>query len=395
MIKKQLKQSRSYKIPYGRQWVTEEDIAAVTEVLRADFLTQGPVIKEFEAAFATYVGSKYAVAVSSGTAALHLCALALGVKPADKVLTSPITFVASANCIRYCGGGIDLIDVDARTAVMDPMALKKHLEQSKEIYQGVVVVDYAGYPAQLNVFREVADEYGMWIIEDACHAPGAFFRDQLGQKQMSGNGKFADLSIFSFHPVKHIATGEGGMVTTNDPELYERLILFRTHGITRDRQKLNQDPGGWYYEMQELGFNYRLSEIHAALGLSQLTRLDESLESRRRIAKRYDEAFEGTRIKPLKGCEGHAYHLYVVQVPERKKVYDQLRAAGIFAQIHYIPVHHQPYYQDILGPQNLPNADAFYEACISLPMFPQLTNEEQTYVIHTLLDAVNRTSNKN
>jgi UDP-4-amino-4,6-dideoxy-N-acetyl-beta-L-altrosamine transaminase len=385
-------------IPYGRQHITQADIDAVVETLQSDFLTQGPKVAEFEQKFAAYVGSKYAVAVANGTAALHLCTLALGVNEGSRVITTPITFAASANCVRYCGGQVEFADIDPETGLLDINRVRELLEtQSRGYYTGIIPVDFAGMPVNLEEFRSLADEYGLWIIEDACHAPGGYFTDSNGEKQLCGNGKFADLAIFSFHPVKHIATGEGGMITTNNQELYEKLLMLRTHGITRDPQKMHENHGGWYMEMQELGYNYRMPDILTALGISQLERADEGLARRQEIATRYDEAFRtladlkilnpGAYVAGGNSEIKHAYHLYVIQVDKRKELYDFLRTKNIFAQVHYIPVHLMPYYQDLgFKKDDFPLAEAYYEMCLSLPMYPSLTDEEQEYVIESVLE---------
>lgn len=398
-------------IPYGRQHITDEDIQAVVETLKSDYLTQGPKIKEFEDAFASYVGSKYAVAVANGTAALHLNALALGVNPGDKVITTPITFAASANCVRYCGGEVVFADIDPETYLLDIQAVRSLLEASpKGTYQGIIPVDFAGRAVDLEAFRKLADEYGLWIIQDSCHSPGGYFIDSKGQKQHCGNGKFAELAIFSFHPVKHIASGEGGMITTNDENLYKKLLMLRTHGITRDEslfQNSTEFASGtnhssfsiphstfpsWYMEMQELGYNYRLTDFQAALGLSQLKRADEGLVRRKEIAQKYRDAFQGQSfIKGQSGVvDGHAYHLYVIEVENRFRLYNFLRENNIFAQIHYIPVHLMPYYRQFGWKEgDMPNAEKYYKYCISLPMYPTLTNEEQEFVINTILSFFN------
>jgi UDP-4-amino-4,6-dideoxy-N-acetyl-beta-L-altrosamine transaminase len=379
----------THPIPYGRQTITEEDIAAVVEALKSDYLTTGPRVAEFEEAFADYVGAPYAVAVANGTAALHLCTLALGVDENSKVITSPITFAASANCVRYCGGEVHFADIDPETLLLDIEAVRRKLEAApKGTFSGLIPVDFAGYPVDMEAWRRLADEYGLWIIEDSCHAPGGWFTDSKGERQHCGNGKFADLAIFSFHPVKHIASGEGGMITTADKDLYEKLLHLRTHGIVRDPELMQENHGGWYYEMIELGYNYRLTDFQCALGLSQLKRADEGLARRRAIARRYDEAFAGTSVKSIIPPErvGHAYHLYVVQVKNRKEVYDYLRDRQIYAQIHYIPVHLLPYYRQFgYGPGDFPQAEAYYERCISLPMYPALTDQEQEWVIEQVL----------
>ena len=303
----------SKPIPYGRQHITDEDIRAVIDTLKSDYLTQGPKIREFETKFAEYVGAQYAVAVNNATSGLHLAATALNVKPGDKVIVTPMTFAASANCIRYCGGEVVFCDIDKDTYLMDIRKLEAMLKASpRGTYKGIVPVDFAGYPLDLEEFRKLADEYGLWIIEDACHAPGGYFMDSKGKKQHCGNGCFADCAVFSFHPVKHIATGEGGMVTTNSKELYDKLCLYRTHGITKDPALLHEHHGGWYYEMQELGYNYRLTDFQAALGISQLERAKAGLERRHEIVRRYNEAFSGIDgIKtPFNTADVYqAYHL--------------------------------------------------------------------------------------
>lgn len=380
-------------IPYGRQHITQDDIDAIVETLHSDYLTTGPKVKEFEEAFADYVGSKYAVAVANGTAALHLCTLALDVNDTSKVITTPITFAASANCVRYCGGEVVFSDIDPETYLINIDGIRALLESvPKGTYQGVIPVDFAGRPVDLEKIRELADEYNLWIIEDACHAPGGYFIDSKGNKQYCGNGNYADLAIFSFHPVKHIACGEGGMITTNDKGLYDRLLSLRSHGmIYQGNEKLKENHGGWYMEMQELGFNYRIPDILCALGISQLKNADKGLERRRQIAEKYFKAFEKSPyVKGQSGVvDGHAYHLYIIEVDNRKELYDALRKESIYAQIHYIPCHLMPYYQD-LGYEkgDFVNAENYYNQCISLPMYPTLTDEEQDFVIEKVLKNV-------
>jgi UDP-4-amino-4,6-dideoxy-N-acetyl-beta-L-altrosamine transaminase len=388
-------------IPYGKQNITNEDIEAVIEALQSDYLTQGPRIKEFENRFANYVGSKFAVAVSNGTAALHLCALALGVKEGDKVITTPITFAASANCIRYCGGEVVFSDIDSTSYLLDVDKVKALLENAPQgTYKGIIPVDFAGRAVDLEAFRKLADDYNLWIIEDACHAPGGYFTDSKEILQNCGNGNYADLAIFSFHPVKHIACGEGGMVTTNDEILYKKLLSLRTHGITKNESEYinsvefaggqeaecEQYPG-WYMEMQTLGFNYRITDFQAALGTSQLERAEEGLVKRRSIASNYNEAFNCLSfIKSQSGVvEGHAYHLYIIEVEDRLGLYNYLRKHNIFAQIHYIPCHLMPYYRQLGWKEgDFPKAESYYRGCISLPMYPTLSFDEQFYVVNKI-----------
>lgn len=377
------------KIPYGRQDITPADIAAVTEVLQHDFLTQGPRIAQFEEQFAAYVGSKYAIAVANGTAALHLCALALDVQPGDRAITSPITFAASANCISYCGGRVHFSDIDPETFLLDLDKVRRLLELHPQgHFKGIIPVDFAGYPVDLAAVRALADEHGLWMIEDSCHAPGAYRKRGSEVHFRAGDGQYADLAIFSFHPVKHIACGEGGMITTNDPALYEKLTILRTHGITKNPDLLAENHGGWYYDMVDLGYNYRLTDMQCALGMSQLRRQTEYMARRQAIAQRYDAAFAGTSVKipPRAADIYHAFHLYVVRVADRKGLYDHLRAQGIFAQVHYIPAHRLKFYRDQgWKTGDLPEAERYYAHCLSLPMFPALTDAEQAFVIEQVL----------
>jgi UDP-4-amino-4,6-dideoxy-N-acetyl-beta-L-altrosamine transaminase len=394
-------------IPYGKHDITKDDIDAVILALKSGYLTQGPIIKEFEEAFASYVGANYAVAVTNGTAALHLSALALTIKPGDKVITTSLTFAASANCIRYCGGEVVFVDIDPATFLIDLDKVEILLKNSsKGTYKGIIPVDFAGRPVDLERLKNIADDYGLWIIEDACHAPGASFLDSKGEFQKSGNGKFADLAIFSFHPVKHIATGEGGMITTNSLDLYNKLLVLRSHGIARDQSRFQnsiiQAGGngsdsmypGWYMEMQELGYNYRITDFQCALGISQLKRANEGLEKRNKIAKRYDLAFQSKEslISPSLEIDSnfkdrHAYHLYILLVEDRLGLYNHLKANGIFAQIHYYPVHLMPYYRSFGWKENdLPLVEEYYSRCISLPMYPTLIDEEQEFVVSTILN---------
>jgi UDP-4-amino-4,6-dideoxy-N-acetyl-beta-L-altrosamine transaminase len=385
-------------IPYGRQNITAEDIAIVVATLQSDYLTQGPMITAFEEAFARYIGSTYAVAVANGTAALHLCTLALEVKPGQKVITTPITFAASANCVRYCGGEVVFADIDPETYLIDYTSVEKLLEVAPSgTYQGIIPVDFAGRAVDLEKFKTLATKYNLWIIEDSCHSPGGYFTDSKGNIQNCGNGNFADLAIFSFHPVKHIASGEGGMVTTNDEKLYKKLLQLRTHGIVKSEELYTNSIAfaggdthypGWYMEMQDLGFNYRLTDFQAALGLSQLKRADEGIIRRHEIAKTYNDSFKNKSfIKGQSGVvEGHAYHLYILEVEDRLGLYNYLRAQNIFAQIHYIPCHLMPYYRQFGWAEgDMPVAETYYKHCISLPMYPTLTDEEQHFVIDKII----------
>jgi len=380
-------------IPYGKQNITEEDIASVIETLKSPFLTSGPKVAEFEAAFANYIGCKYAVAVANGTAALHISCMALGVKTSSKVITTPITFSASANCVRYCGGEVVFADINPETILLDIVKVRNLLEKHpKGTFEGIIPVDFAGYPVDLEAFRNLADEFGLWILEDACHAPGGSFFDSSGINHRCGDGSLADLAIFSFHPVKHIATGEGGMVTTNDEELYKKLKKYRSHGMVyQGDPALIENHGGWYMELQELGYNYRMPDVLCNLGISQLKRAEEGLSKRIAIANRYNEAFAGTNVKTIIPTANlsHAYHLYVIQIEDRKGLYDYLRTKQIYAQVHYIPVHLMPYYKDLGNKAgDFPNAEMYYEHCLSIPMYPTFTEEEQEFVISEILSFV-------
>jgi UDP-4-amino-4,6-dideoxy-N-acetyl-beta-L-altrosamine transaminase len=374
-------------IAYGRQNITQQDIDAVVETLQGDYLTQGPKVAEFENNFAAYIGSKYAVAVANGTAALHLCALALNVTEGTNVITTPITFSASANCVRYCGGNVHFVDIDPVSFLIDIAKLEALIESKpKGFFSGIIPVDFAGNAVNLEEIKALATKHNLWIIEDSCHSPGGYFTDSKGNKQQCGNGNFADLAIFSFHPVKHIACGEGGMITTNDKALYDRLLKLRTHGITKDPALMHKSDGGWYMEMQELGYNYRMPDILCALGVTQLKQADAGLVRRKEIADRYTTAFSNNEnITVPKYDDGHAFHLYVIQVNNRLGLYNHLREHNIFAQVHYIPVHTMPYYQSLgFKEGDFPNAEKYYSQCLSIPMYPSLTNEEQDFVVNTI-----------
>ena len=377
------------EIPYGRQQITERDIEAVVATLRSDYLTQGPKIEAFEEAFATYVGSHHAVAVANGTAALHLSALALGVGLGKRVITTPLTFAASANSVLYCGGTVEFCDIDPQTLLLDINQVQQKLENAPPgTYAGIIPVDFAGAAIDMEAFRALADKYDLFLLEDSCHAPGGYFIDSKGRKQHCGNGVFSDAAIFSFHPVKHIACGEGGMITTNNPELYQKLLRLRTHGITKNPEELSKNDGGWYYEMQDLGYNYRLSDISATLGLSQLERAAKNLSIRRSIATKYADAFESMEEVQLMNTpsEGHAYHLAVVKVQNRKGLYDYLKTHNIFTQVHYIPLHLQPFYQKQLGTKvgDFPMVEDYYAQGLSLPIFPDLGDYHIEYIVQMI-----------
>jgi UDP-4-amino-4,6-dideoxy-N-acetyl-beta-L-altrosamine transaminase len=374
-------------IPYGRQDITEEDIKVVIETLKSDFLTQGPKIKEFEEKFAKSVDAKYGVAVNNATAGLHIGVMALGLKEGDRVITTPITFAASANCARFVGAEVWFADIDRDTYLLSLEKTKELIESKpKGFFKGIIPVDFGGLPVDLEAFKSLADAHGLWILEDACHAPGGYFIDSKKQKQFCGNGVYADAAVFSFHPVKHIACGEGGMVTTNSEEIYKKLLLLRSHGITKEN--MSENHGGWFYEMQTLGFNYRITDFQAALGISQLARNGAGVVKRNEIAQRYKQAFDGKlKFQDLPDNSLNAHHLFIIEVDDRKGLYDHLHANKIYAQIHYIPVHQLPYYKNIrYSDVDLTNSEDYYSKCISLPMYPTLTEEEQKFVIEKTLE---------
>ena len=378
------------KIPYGRQNITKKDIDAVIDTLQSDFLTQGPKVIEFEKKFSKYVGSKYAVAVSNATAGLHLSVLSLGLKPGDRVITSPITFAATANCIRYARGQVWFADIDPDTYLISFEKTKELIESKpKGFFKGIIPIDFAGLPVNLEKFKQLAVEHNLWIIEDACHAPGGYFIDSKNKKIRCGSAIYSDCSVFSFHPVKHIACGEGGMVTTNNKKIYDKLLSLRSHGITKNN--MQEDHGGWYYEMQELGFNYRLTDFQSALGITQLAKNNKGVARRNEISSTYKKAFEGKiKFQDLPARTYNAHHLFIIEVENRKEVYDFLHSKGILAQIHYVPVHTMPYYKNIgYLDADLSHAEKYYSRCISLPMYPTLSNEEQDFVIEQINQFVN------
>jgi len=375
-------------IPYGKQDVTDGDIEAVIQVLKSDFLTQGPLVPQFETAIAKYCGAQHGVAVNSATSALHIACLALELGPGDLLWTSPITFVASANCGRYCGADVDFVDIDPQTLNMCPQALERKLAESKEtgrLPKVIVPVHMSGLPCQMEAIHSLASAYGIKIIEDASHAIGGRF----GRRSV-GACEYSDITVFSFHPVKIITTAEGGLATTNDEGLAQAMQRRRSHGITRDTsQFVGNSDGTWYYQQLDLGMNYRMSEMHAALGLSQLGRLDSYVARRHAIADLYDELLADLPIDLPTRPDGSysALHLYIVRLRNaglRSEVFEKLRAAQIGVNVHYIPVHTQPYYRKHGHAESVfPAAEDYYTRAISLPMFPTMTSEEQSFVAST------------
>lgn len=370
-------------IPYGKQSIDEKDIQSVVDVLKSDYLTTGSKVPEFEKKVAGYVGAKYAVAVSNGTAALHAACFAAGINKGDEVITTPLTFAASANCILYCGAKVVFADIDNKTYNISPKEIEKNITSNTKV---ILPVHYTGQPCDMDAIYDIANKYNFIVIQDAAHALGA---DYKGKKI----GSLPDMTIFSFHPVKHITTGEGGMILTNNENFYKRLILFRSHGITRDKYLLNNNEGDWYYEQQILGYNYRITDIQCALGISQMDKLDAFITKRRFLVERYNNAFEnikGVRIPfTMNGCNS-SWHLYVIQVENRKLVFDNLRKANIGVNVHYIPVYKHPFYQENgYGNVICENTEKVYRHIISLPLYPSLTTKQQDYVIEKVIRFIN------
>ena len=372
-------------IPYGRQTIEEDDIQAVVDVLRSDYLTTGPKIAEFEKMVADYVGAKYAVAISNGTSALHAACFAAGIQPGDEVITTPLTFAASSNCVLYCGGTPVFADVDLKTYNIDPEDIRRKITDKTK---AIIAVHLAGQPCDMDEIHKIAKEHDLLVIEDGAHALGSVYK---GKKV----GTLSDMTTFSFHPVKPITTGEGGMIVTDNEELYQKMMLFRSHGITRDENLMTRNDGPWFYQQLDLGYNYRITDIQCALGCSQMKKLDRFLARRKEIVARYNEAFADCEniITPYQLPETEScWHLYIVQVKncDRKKVFESLREQGIAVNVHYIPVYLHPYYQEHgYKDVHCKNAEEVYSHIISLPLYPTLTVEEQEYVIETLKHVIN------
>jgi perosamine synthetase len=382
-------------LPYGRQWIDDDDVEAVVAALRSDWLTTGPRVEEFEAAFAAKIGARFAVAVSSGTAALHLACLAAGVGPGEVVVSTPNTFAASVNCALYCGARPAFVDIDPATLNLDPGALARLLadRRGEGRPRAVIPVHFAGQPCAMEEISAAARAVGMAIIEDGCHALGASWRDRDGRWQSVGNCSHSDMVAFSFHPVKHMTTAEGGAIATNRQDLHERLKQLRNHGINRDASKLSRSEGPWYYEIRELGFNYRLSDLQCALGVSQLRKLDSWVARRRELAALYDRrlaGIEGVKLPTQREDTRSSYHLYVMQVPQRGQVFKLLHEHGVKVQVHYLPVHLHPFYQERFGFRrgDFPRTEAYYEGAMSLPLFPQMNDDDVEYVVEALRAAL-------
>ena len=377
-------------IPYGRQNISDEDVAAVVEVLRSDWLTQGPGIASFEQAFTEVCHVKHAVAVSNATAALHIACLSLDVGPGDLVWTSPNTFVASANCALYCGADIDFVDIDPQTLNLSVLRLADKLSAARQagrLPKVVIAVHFSGRSCDMQAIAALSKEFGFRIIEDASHAVGA-----MHQGMPVGACQFSDITVFSFHPVKIITTGEGGLLTTNDSTLAKRLVRLRTHGIAHGSDELVSAPlGPWEYQQIELGFNYRMTNLQAALGFSQLTRLPQFIARRRQLARQYHLLLADLPIVLPQASEESAWHLYPIRVPAERRlnVFSRLRAAEIWVQVHYIPVHTQPYYRNLgFQPGDFPEAEHYFAEAFSLPLFYDLTDEEQRTVVNLLCEAL-------
>lgn len=380
---------RTTYLPYGRQWIDVEDINKVIDVLKGDYLTTGPNIEAFEKKIIDYTGAKYAAAFANGTAALHGAAFATDIKPGDEVITTPITFAASANCIIYQGGTPVFADIDNKTYNIDPVSIEKHITDRTK---AIIPVDFTGQPADLDSIMNIAKKYNLVVIEDAAHALGATCK---GKKA----GSFSDMTMFSFHPVKHITTGEGGIITTDNKDYYEKLIQFRSHGITKDASKFIDNHGSWYHEMQFLGYNYRMTDIQAALGISQFEKLDKYISVRRKYADIYNKAFEDIPqiTIPYQTKDGNSsWHLYIIRLNlakltvGRKQIFDALLKENIGVNVHYIPVYYHPYYKSLGYKKGIcPNAEKLYEEIITLPLFPKMAEKDINDVIIAVKKVIN------
>ena len=381
-------------LSYGKQWIDKEDIQAVVKTLRSDYLTQGPKVKEFEDEICRYVGAKHCMMVSNGTVALQLAVASLRIEKHREGITSPNTFVASSNCMIYNGIKPIFADIDDKTHCVDPEKIKEKITENTSL---IIPVHFAGQPCDMEGIKKVTEKHGVYIIEDAAHAIGSKYAD--GSKV--GNCKYSDLTIFSFHPIKTITSGEGGAITTNNKELYDRLLLLRNHGITKDSSRFNlqhsKSGEPWYHEMQILGYNYRLSDIHSSLGISQLKKLDKFIKRRREIVKRYNEAFKNTDwiVTPYEKPNVYsAFHLYVLMIDfdkagkSRRQVMEELKLKNIGTQVHYVPVHTQPYYQENFGYRrgDFPIAEKYYQHALSIPLYPRMVNDDVDYVIKSMVE---------
>ncbi|WP_172196397.1 UDP-4-amino-4,6-dideoxy-N-acetyl-beta-L-altrosamine transaminase [Saccharibacillus qingshengii] len=385
---------RNTMLPYGQQWLDEDDISAVVEVLRGDFITQGPAIQDFEAKVANYVGAKYAVAFTNGTAALHGACFAAGIAHGDEVITTPITFLASSNCILYQGGTPVFADIDMNTYNLDPNQVEMLITKKTK---AIIAVDFSGQPVEIDRLNRLAKDHGLVLIEDAAHSLGASYQNVKV-------GSWADMTMFSFHPVKHVTTGEGGVIVTNNENYYRQLQLFRNHGLTRQPDEMSNNEGPWYYEMHSLGYNYRMTDLQAALGASQMNKLDSFVKRRREIAEQYNKELAGIEglILPFQHKDSHSsWHIYVTRwLPEvlngtRKEFFEALRSLNIGVNVHYIPVYLQPYYQKLGYESGLcPNAESYYKTAITLPLYPRMTDQDVKDVISAVRKVIRNFNNK-
>lgn len=372
-------------IPYARHEVTDDDVRTVTDALRSEQLTGGKYVAEFEESFSKHVQTVHSLAVSSGTAGLHLAVAALGVPAGKKVLVPSLTFAATVNSALYCDAQIEFIDIDPDTLLIDLNEVKSKIKAKPHAYSGIIVVDFAGFAIDVFALRQICDKYGIWIVEDAAHALDATLKTEAITEKV-GSSHYADITVFSFHPAKHITTGEGGMVTTQNTTLFERMKLLRSHSMDRSTNK--SLTKSWYYEIASLGYNYRMSDINAALGISQLKRATTNVKRRQSLARRYTTLLADTNLvlPTVSVYENHAYHLYIIRSEKRDQLYDFLKQRGIFAQVHYTPLHRQPLYESFDGAQDLPHTDSYFATCLSIPLFPSLKHDEQDYVVAAIKD---------